>query len=101
MQKPSKPFNSQLEAKGRNKIATSRPKEAWLALTGRSNLACLHCPRDPETASNENLSDSVLQQVFEDVFPYLDTVLLGGNHLGEQLISRGAEQVVDEATRQG
>jgi MoaA/NifB/PqqE/SkfB family radical SAM enzyme len=101
MQKPNEPFTPQLEAKGRNKIATSRPKEAWLALTGRCNLACLHCPRDPETASNENLSDSVLRQVFEDVFPYLDTVLLGGNNLAEQFISRAAEEVVDEAIRQG
>ena len=89
-----------LEAKARKKIVSSKPKEAWLALTGRCNLACLHCPRDPETASNENLADSVLRKVFEDVFPNLDTILLGGNNLGEQFISRSAELVVEEATRQ-
>jgi MoaA/NifB/PqqE/SkfB family radical SAM enzyme len=89
------------EAKAGKRVVSGKPKEAWLAMTGRCNLACLHCPRDRETASNEDLADSVLQKVFEDVFPYLDTVLLGGNNLAEQFISRGAERVVDEATRQG
>ena len=90
-----------LEAKAGKTVVSHKPHEAWLALTGRCNLACLHCPRDAETASNESLTDTVLQKVFDDVFPHLDTLLLGGNNLGEQFMSRGAERVVDEATRQG
>jgi hypothetical protein len=93
--------NALWEATAGKTIVTSKPKEAWLALTGRCNLACLHCPRDAETVSNENLTASVLDKVFKDVFPHLDTLLLGGNNLGEQFIARGAERVVDEASRQG
>jgi radical SAM protein with 4Fe4S-binding SPASM domain len=101
MKREQETCNLLLEAKAGKTVVSSKPKEAWLALTGRCNLACLHCPRDAETASNEHLTDSVLRKVFDDVFPYLDTLLLGGNNLGEQFISRGAERVVEEATRQG
>jgi MoaA/NifB/PqqE/SkfB family radical SAM enzyme len=101
MKRTNDTSNRLLEAQAGKTIVSHKPKEAWLALTGRCNLACLHCPRDAETASNESLTDNVLHQVFEDVFPSLDTLLLGGNNLGEQFISRDAERVVDEATRQG
>jgi sulfatase maturation enzyme AslB (radical SAM superfamily) len=84
MKREQETCNLLLEAKAGKTVVSSKPKEAWLALTGRCNLACLHCPRDAETASNEHLTDSVLQKVFDDVFPYLDTLLLGGNNLGEQ-----------------
>jgi MoaA/NifB/PqqE/SkfB family radical SAM enzyme len=90
-----------IEKKAQRKIANSKPKEVWLALTGRCNLACLHCPRDAETASNQNLPDDTLEKVFDEVFPYLDTVVLGGNNLAEQFISRGVERVVDEVVRRG
>jgi MoaA/NifB/PqqE/SkfB family radical SAM enzyme len=82
-------------------IASAKPKEAWLALTGRCNLACLHCPRDAETASNENLAEDALEKVFNEIFPHLETVLLGGNNLAEQFISREVERVVEEAVRKG
>ena len=101
MESINEPLNRLMEAKAGKTIVRGKPKEAWLALTGRCNLACLHCPRDAATASNDNLSESVLQHVFDAIFPHLDTVLLGGNNLGEQFISRDAERVVEEATRQG
>jgi len=101
MKRINETSNSLSEANTWGKIISNKPKEAWLALTGRCNLACLHCPRDAETASNESLTDSTLQKVFKDVFPYLKTVFLGGNNLAEQFISRDAERVVDEAIRQG
>jgi radical SAM protein with 4Fe4S-binding SPASM domain len=101
MKSPHQTDHLLLEAKAGQTIVSHKPKEAWLALTGRCNLACLHCLRDAETASNEHVTDRVLQKVFEEVFPHLDTLLFGGNNLGEQFISRGAERVVDEAMRQG
>ena len=82
-------------------LARNKPAEVWLAMTGLCNLACLHCPRDAETAPNETMAESVLDTVFEHIFPHLTHINLGGNNLAEQFLSRDLARVIDAAVKHG
>lgn len=65
---------------------SSRPRRVWFALTGRCNLACIHCPRIAGVSSDVDMEGDVLQRFKTEVLPLAEEVDFGGNNLGEQMI---------------
>lgn len=89
----SAPVNTELnlqEARNQSVTLRSRPVKAWLALTGRCNLHCAHCPRRslpsvlPEA---KDLPLEVFAKFEQEVLPFLGQCKVGGNNLGEQLLA--------------
>jgi radical SAM protein with 4Fe4S-binding SPASM domain len=74
----------------------SRPTRVWFALTGRCNLACLHCPRIAGVEPDIDMELELFRQVRDQVLPYADEVDFGGNNLGEQIIHPAFASVLEE-----
>lgn len=62
------------------------PTKVWFALTGRCNLACLHCPRIAGVSSDENMDRPLFEKVRDQVLTHAEEVDFGGNNLGEQMM---------------
>src|SRR4051812_39980085 len=84
-------------------VLASRPTRVWFALTGRCNLACVHCPRIAGVEPDIDMTDALFEQVREQVIPYADEVDFGGNNLGEQIIhpafASALKQIADAGCR--
>ncbi len=76
----------------------SKPLSAWISLTGRCNLNCVHCPRRSLSSPPQNLEDLSLEsfhKLEEEIFPFLKRCKVGGNNLGEQLLAKEWDYFVD------
>ena len=78
----------------------SYPRFAWFALTGRCNLRCKHCPRVGEIEDNEDINDEVYRKFCNEILPKLESVKLGANNYGEQLLSYRVSDFLDQASKQ-
>lgn len=80
----------------------SNPVSAWVSLTGKCNLNCLHCPKRSGVFESRNLTDLPLQvfhKLEEEIFPFLKQCKVGGNNLGEQLLAKEWDYFVDRMGR--
>jgi MoaA/NifB/PqqE/SkfB family radical SAM enzyme len=80
----------------------SNPVSAWVSLTGKCNLNCLHCPKRSGAFESRNLTDLPLQvfhKLEEEIFPFLKQCKVGGNNLGEQLLAKEWDYFVDRIGR--
>jgi radical SAM protein with 4Fe4S-binding SPASM domain len=62
------------------------PTRVWFALTGRCNLACVHCPRIAGVSSDVDMDRALYARVRDEVLVYAEEIDFGGNNLGEQMI---------------
>ena len=79
-------------------VLGSKPLSAWISLTGRCNLNCLHCPRrnlSPPPQNLEDISLEVFHKLEEEIFPSLKRCKVGGNNLGEQLLAKELDCFMD------
>ncbi len=75
---------------------SSKPVIAWLALTGKCNLACSHCDRTLEMRGKGNdMADDVFEKLRAQLFPFVERIWLGGNNTGEQLLARNLDSWLD------
>jgi radical SAM protein with 4Fe4S-binding SPASM domain len=84
------------------KLLQSLPTRAWLSLTGRCNLQCLHCPRT--IIKNRNLSSydmdpDLFQRIENDLLPMLALCRIGGNNLGEQLCCKRWDEYLEKLAK--
>ena len=82
-------------------VLNSRPKRVWFALTGRCNLACVHCPRIAGVEPDIDMDGPLFEQVLEQVIPYAEEVDFGGNNLGEQIIHPAFVSAVERIREAG
>src|SRR5262245_42116149 len=82
-------------------LVKGRPTRIWFALTGRCNLACLHCPRVAGVEPDIDMEMSLFHQVRDQILPYIDEVDFGGNNLGEQMIHPGFAAAIGEIREAG
>ena len=86
------------------RILSSRPRNAWLALTDKCNLKCRHCPRSlqPEAGREaSDLSEEVFDQLERELFPFMERCVLGGNNLGEPLMAERFDELLERMTQFG
>lgn len=85
-------------------VLSSRPRNAWLALTGRCNLRCLHCPRGLERETGRKASDlpeELFGKLERELFPFMERCVLGGNNLGEPLMAERFDEFLERMARFG
>jgi len=83
-------------------VLKSNPVSAWVSLTGKCNLNCLHCPKRSVAFAPRDLTDVPLQvfhKLEEEIFPFLRGCKVGGNNLGEQLLAKEWDYFVDRIGR--
>jgi radical SAM protein with 4Fe4S-binding SPASM domain len=88
------------EIKAKKLKLASKPSHVWLAVCGRCNLACAHCLGIPERRSTRkkdlvDLDWRIFEKLEEDLFPYVETLVLGGNNRGEQLLAKEWDKYCD------
>lgn len=74
------------EIESEAQILQSAPTRVWFALTGRCNLACLHCPRIAGVSSDVDMEPELFRRVRDEIMVNAEEVDFGGNNLGEQMI---------------
>ncbi len=89
------------EARREALVLSSKPTSAWLALTSRCNLQCKHCPRDPLTAPDDNMTGEHVEALGAVLFPTLEHLALGGNNLSEPLLSPVIDETLEAAVECG
>src|SRR5262245_28035059 len=67
-------------------VLRSVPTRVWFALTGRCNLACLHCPRIAGVSSDVDMDRELFRRVRDQIVVNAEEIDFGGNNLGEQMI---------------
>lgn len=67
-------------------LSAPHPTRVWFALTGRCNLACIHCPRIAGVSSDVDMEPALYQRLITEVFAKTQEVVFGGNNLGEQMV---------------
>lgn len=106
---PAHPFPSKLTEtvkdnieRNRRELASeeprlsSKPVVAWLAFTGKCNLACSHCIRTLETrGQGDDMSEYVFDKLCSQLFPYVERIWLGGNNIGEQLLAKNWDSMIE------
>jgi radical SAM protein with 4Fe4S-binding SPASM domain len=80
---------------------TVPPRRVWFALTGRCNLACLHCPRIAGVSSDEDMTQELFSRVIAEVIRGAEEVNFGGNNLGEQMLHPAFYDAVDAIKKAG
>jgi len=68
-------------------ILKSLPVQAWISISGKCNLKCLHCPsRIYDIKYKEVMSNEMFSKIEKELFPTLIRCRIGGNNVGEQLL---------------
>jgi MoaA/NifB/PqqE/SkfB family radical SAM enzyme len=75
------------------------PKRAMVSLMGGCNLKCWHCPRSTIEAEGIQTSTEILDFIIECVLPHVTYLRIGGNDLGEPLLSRNLEYFLQRIDR--
>ena len=68
----------------------SRPRHGWLAITNQCNHRCVHCSLGHVEYRNlkvVEMSEQVWERLEDELFPYMESVIFGGNNLGEQMVA--------------
>lgn len=102
---------SQMEANStRNRLETeqlhirleSRPRHGWLAITNECNHRCVHCSIGHVEYRNQKIVEMpmrVWERLETDLFPYMESVIFGGNNLGEQMAAACWDTYFDRLSR--
>jgi MoaA/NifB/PqqE/SkfB family radical SAM enzyme len=68
----------------------SRPRHGWLAITNQCNHLCIHCSLGHAEYRKQPVIEmplSVWERLEDELFPYMESVIFGGNNLGEQMVA--------------
>ncbi len=81
------------ETKEKKLILKSLPTHIWLSVAGKCNLKCSHCLGIPGrgTTREKDLVDmdwEIFEKLERDLFPYVETCVLGGSTRGEQFYAQ-------------
>ncbi|UCG68038.1 MAG: SPASM domain-containing protein [Thermoplasmata archaeon] len=92
------------EIKERRLILESKPTHIWLAVSGKCNLSCAHCLGIPGRGSTRksdliDLDWKIFEQLERDLFPYVETCVLGGNNRGEPFFAKDWDRYCDRLLR--
>ena len=75
---------------GQTKLV-SLPSFAWVAVTNRCNLKCMHCQREllkeQELVKPRDMPWKIFNKLEAELFPHLERIQFGGNNFGEQLLA--------------
>lgn len=76
----------------------SMPLSAHIALTGRCDSCCRICPsiRPDRKVKPADLDNMIIEKLKISVFPFLLSCTLGGNNLGEIMVSDDFGSIIDE-----
>lgn len=76
---------------------SSRPYHAQIETTTMCNLDCIMCSRQKYHGRGKHLDRNVLERLFEDLFPYLQNVLLSS--FGEPLLYPHLDEMIESLRR--
>ena len=86
-------------------ILQSYPQEIWLSVTNKCNLSCTHCKLGTPERENMrrskriDISDKVFEKIKNQVFPYINKIVFGGNELSEQLFCKNWDYIFEETAK--
>ncbi len=75
------------------------PEKLMVSLTNRCNLHCLHCPRGSFEQEEKDMPRELVDYVIEKVLPHCKYLRIGGNSLGEPLVSDDFDYFLSRAGR--
>lgn len=80
----------------------SRPRHGWLAITNQCNHRCVHCSLSHVEYRHQQIremSQEVWEKLEVELFPYMESVIFGGNNLGEQMMATCWDRYFDRLCR--